>query len=1150
MLACIAIAAAVSLLRLQGEPTEQSEGVLALLAGGQYEEAEAAARSNLSALRQSYGETSLKIANGSDLLVRALRLNGKASVGETLVLAERTLKIKRMHFGAVHQETAVSLLNLGQVLADRGNLDRAIAELRHALNIQEQLAGAHELDIAEALDALGMVLTRARSYDAALRVVERSVQIKERALPLNHSLLSGTLEIAAAALQGKGDYVGARQRLDRALTTRRQSGGSHPSQVTTLNLLALQLWFEGDLLQSRDVSLRALSVAHQTLRPDHPDIARALRVLAATIDDLGDVTGSRTCREQALAIAQRSLGETHYELAAYLNDLGNLNLLLGAYADARDQFERSLRVAEATLPPQHEWIPTIVHNLALVDARLGDFSGARRQHARAIELWERALGADHPFIAVALTELASVLREQDAAANALPLLERAHSIRDRALVFEHRDSARTLADIAATLSQMGQNDRAQQFAARALSIFERTDAVDAPDLATVLELYAHLQLSRGAFQDARRYFERALAIRRKAFGPSHPEVADVQAGLATTQARLGNAPQAFASALAAETIGRDHLRLISRYLPERQALNYAAKRPRALDLMLSLTRTAESDSAALDALIRGRALVLDEMAARRRLPTASADALAGLRTQLTSAEQRFANLLVRGPKEHTADQYRTIVDEARRSKENAERVMAARSASFREQRNQAQAGLQEVRANLPRDAAMVSFVRFGRVSLQRTRAGAPLPASREEPGAPSYVAVILRHGRDPEFVSLGTARVIDSLIGRWRSDIGAAAKGGAALGSSAHSLRIAGIGLRAAVWDPLAPHLRGARMVFVVPDGALNLVPIVALPGHRSEFLLDEIPVVHYLSAERDLVTASRRSTAQGLLALGGADFDSQAQGSPGSTPSHHAASPAAAPSRATTSTCVGFGGMQFGALSDTLQEVRDIAGLWTSQSSTAVDGVRVLAGSDADERTFKREAHRYQVLHLATHGFFLGGSCQARDAGLRSVGGLVSGTPPSNGVGTGPERENPLVLSGLALAGANRRASTETDEDDGILTAEEVASLDLQGTEWAVLSACDTGLGEFKAGEGVLGLRRAFQIAGARTVIMSLWSVEDQATRVWMRALYDGRLNKRLNTADAVREASLSVLRARRSSGLSTHPFYWAAFVAAGDWH
>jgi CHAT domain-containing protein len=115
-------------------------------------------------------------------------------------------------------------------------------------------------------------------------------------------------------------------------------------------------------------------------------------------------------------------------------------------------------------------------------------------------------------------------------------------------------------------------------------------------------------------------------------------------------------------------------------------------------------------------------------------------------------------------------------------------------------------------------------------------------------------------------------------------------------------------------------------------------------------------------------------------------------------------------------------------------------------------------------------------------------------------------------------------------------------------LTAEEVVSMNLDGVEWAVLSACDTGVGVVHAGEGVFGLRRAFQVAGVRTVIMSLWSVDDQAARAWMQALYEGRLRDRRSTADAVREASLTVLRDRRKRGLSTHPFYWAAFVAVGD--
>ena len=144
---------------------------------------------------------------------------------------------------------------------------------------------------------------------------------------------------------------------------------------------------------------------------------------------------------------------------------------------------------------------------------------------------------------------------------------------------------------------------------------------------------------------------------------------------------------------------------------------------------------------------------------------------------------------------------------------------------------------------------------------------------------------------------------------------------------------------------------------------------------------------------------------------------------------------------------------------------------------------------------------------------------------------------------------ENPLLLSGFALAGANRRTAAAPGEEDGILTAEEIAGLDLTGTEWAVLSACESGLGAIAAGEGVLGLRRAFQIAGARTVIMSLWPVEDEATHRWMKALYEHRLLDHMSTAESVQQASLDLLHARRAAGESTHPFFWAGFVAAGDW-
>ena len=143
-----------------------------------------------------------------------------------------------------------------------------------------------------------------------------------------------------------------------------------------------------------------------------------------------------------------------------------------------------------------------------------------------------------------------------------------------------------------------------------------------------------------------------------------------------------------------------------------------------------------------------------------------------------------------------------------------------------------------------------------------------------------------------------------------------------------------------------------------------------------------------------------------------------------------------------------------------------------------------------------------------------------------------------------------PVLLSGLALAGANARNGLPADsqEEDGILTAEEISALDLSGVNWAVLSACGTGLGKVVSGEGVLGLRRAFEVAGVGTLVMSLWNVEVDATRIWMRGLYEARLSG-MRTADAVRAAGLKMLQERRHVGRTTHPFYWGGFVAAGDW-
>jgi CHAT domain-containing protein len=204
----------------------------------------------------------------------------------------------------------------------------------------------------------------------------------------------------------------------------------------------------------------------------------------------------------------------------------------------------------------------------------------------------------------------------------------------------------------------------------------------------------------------------------------------------------------------------------------------------------------------------------------------------------------------------------------------------------------------------------------------------------------------------------------------------------------------------------------------------------------------------------------------------------------------------------------------------------------------------RLLSAREATEAAFRSLAPGRRAIHLATHGFFVDPACSAPSvSNLRGTGGLV----PNAGDLPVQAAVDPLRLSGLAFAGANGRADAADGTNDGVLTAGEVAALDLDGTQIITLSACESGLGIPVSGEGVLGLERAFHAAGARAVIMSLWAVDDRAARAWMSDFYQALWHDGRDAAEATREASRAALLRLRAAGGATHPGEWAMFISSG---
>jgi CHAT domain-containing protein len=397
-------------------------------------------------------------------------------------------------------------------------------------------------------------------------------------------------------------------------------------------------------------------------------------------------------------------------------------------------------------------------------------------------------------------------------------------------------------------------------------------------------------------------------------------------------------------------------------------------------------------------------------------------------------------------------------------------------------------------------------------------------------------------------VSLGAAQRIDTAIDRWKALVQSDPRRTPGRNLDA-DYRAASSELRAAIWDPVARSLGGVRLVLVVPDGAIHQVSLATLVDQDGRFLIESGPRLHYLSAERDLAGDSgARPSGRGLLVLGGPDFDTRPAAADAVASARESSPPAVY--RGPAALCAARGALRFDPLDAAGQEAIEIGALWEEASASGVADARdalVLTGRSAGEAAFKALAPGRRVMHVATHGFELDTLCPSV---LRTTNGASDGADPDGRPSPVTTLDNPLLLSGLALAGANVRNGAGGDgaDEDGMLTAEEIAALDLSGVEWVVLAACRSGSGAIVPGEGVLGLRRAFEVAGARTLITSLWPVEDDSTRLWMRRLYGSRLAGR-STAESVRTAGLALLQEQRRAGWSAHPFYWGAFVAAGDW-
>jgi tetratricopeptide (TPR) repeat protein/CHAT domain-containing protein len=1074
---------------------------------GDLARAEVSCRRASEIFKETFGEKNARYVDCLRRLATISRASRHYATAEQLL--EQVLQITKEVVGEKHADYALSLFSLGELYRDMGDFARAEPLFRQALEINKTVLGHQHPDYAASLNHLAELYLLMGDYVRAEPLCRQALEIRKAVLGEQHPIYAASLNNLAQAYFLMGDYARAEPLCRQALEIRKAVlGEQHPIYAASLNNLA-EVYREMGLYARAEPLLRQASeILKQVVGERHSDYATSLDNLAGLYQSMGDYARAEPLYRQALEIKKTVLGQQNPDYATSLNNLALLYRAMGDYARAGPLFRQALEIRKAVLGEQHPSCATSVDNLAGTYFLMGDYARAEPLCRQALDINKTVLGQQHPDFAKSVNNLALLYRAMGDYARAEPLYRQATELYKRVLGQQHPYYATSLDNLAGLYRVMGDYARAEPLCRQALEIRKAVLGERHPNYATSLNNLALLHLSVGDYTRAEPLYRQALAT-IVAHGEATAIVQDEAGQLA-------------------------HWRSVRDYL----------------DSYLSclLQRNGEADVAYQAVLAWKGAILMRQRAAR--LAADSAD-LAPILAELQSTVGQWSALAAGMPPNDP--RWKDRWAELTRRKERLEGELSRRSAVYRAAT--AEVSLVDLQGALPDGAALVDFFEFGLTA-----------PSTDQPGKldwrRSLVAFVLRPDSEVRMFDLGPVAPISAAIDAWRSSYGASAEAQAA-----------GALLREKLWAPLEAEIGGASLVLISPDGALGRLPFSALPGKNPDRYLIEDATIALVPAPRlipELVAdKERKELPKDLLVVGGVDYDHRAAGK--------ANDPAATASRrrpwergitAATEQREVVGGFAWSYLSGTESEAAYIAGLYERLMGLAAGSPRVvyLRGPAATEETFRGAAPECYLLHLATHGFFAS----------EEMTSALEADDPQRALRDNPFGErlaavrgySPGLLSGLVLAGANDPPKIPDDPaelavmpDDGYLTAEEIAFLPLSGAQLVVLSACESGLGETAGGEGLLGIQRAFQVAGARTTIATLWKVNDEATRRIMEEFYRGYLEEEMSPMAALRAAQRWALAnpdlvprgadaphdATTSNRLP--PRYWAAFTLSGDW-
>ncbi len=883
------------------------------------------------------------------------------------------------------------------------------------------------------------------------------------------------------------------------------TGENNQHYANCMNNIGGCYYMMGDLDEAIAYFAKALVIRKDVLGEHHADYAASLNNIGACHWNLGQYDEALNYLTEALEIRREVLGDTHPDYAMTLNNLGLCCWDKGDYGNGIDYLTQALDIRRKILGDNHPDYAASLYNLGGAFYDLGDYERAISYYSEGQAIYIDCYGDQHPYSALGYLDIGNCYAQLDRLNQAIVFFEKALGVYEAIFGENSPDYAKALQNLGLCYADLGDNDKALSYLSKAREIRKEELGEHHPEYAASLQNLGYFYRILEDDEKGIMYASEAMRIYRDALGERHPEYANCLSSIGLSYLRTGDRDSSSTYLRSFYGICSDIVLDAFTYLPQNQrsmywdnySFQYSINLPVATHF---LSGDKEFMRTAYNGVLFSKGLLLNTETELRRLILESGDEEALSLYDRLLEERQWLDELYKIP----VSERPMPVDSLENLCESLEKELQLKSRDFGDYTKNLTVTWKDVQAALGKHDIAIEFLE--------------IPVAED---TTVYGALTLKQGYDaPHFIELFDLKDLEALRAKYAGR------------PHSEGLVMEDRSLYDMVWKPLEGELKGTKNVFFGPSGELYHIAIEYAAGGKRPVIrkknIYRLSSTRQLAVERGVAERSRSAVFGGLKYGASeevllADSRKYTQRSLPEDVFFHIDS---------LDIRGAGGGLMVADLPGTETEALEIDALLRKEG---LDNT-LRMGEEGTEAAFKDlSGRRENIIHIATHGFYWNGH-QASRINERL------GRSLDDGAGRLQEDAS-MTRSGLLFTGANntlRGRENKEGVDDGILTAKEIAQMDLRGTDLLVLSACQTGLGEV-SGEGVFGLQRGFKKAGVNTILMSLWEVDDEATSLLMTSFYKA-LAKGLSKADALKAAQKAVKNYKAKDFSS--PYYWAAFI------